>query len=67
MTANSADRLLVTVEQMERLLRALDDLRSNVLPQNPQLFAVMCEGPLEDLSRLRNELHGFVVQLRPSA
>jgi hypothetical protein len=52
---------------MERLIRALDDLKENVLPKDPHLFAVMSEGPLEDLGRLRLELEGYVKELTPAA
>lgn len=31
----NVDQLRTTLEQMERLLRALDDLRENVLPKDP--------------------------------
>jgi hypothetical protein len=51
------------MQQMERLIAALDDLKENVLPQNPRLFATMAEAPLEDLSRLRQEIHGYVDEL----
>ena len=47
------------MEQMERLFRALDDLKANVLPRNPELFATMAEGPLDDLDRLRKEVSGL--------
>lgn len=56
MTTETVDRLRVTMQQMEKLIRALDDLRDNVLPENPQLFATMAEAPLDDLSRLRAEV-----------
>lgn len=55
------------MEQMERLIRALDDLKLNVLPQNPELFATLAEAPLEDLDRLRIEINGYVHELKPSA
>lgn len=59
-------RLRVTMEQMERLLLALDDLRVNVLPKDPKLFAAMAEAPLDDLQRLRGEIDGFVRELKPA-
>lgn len=54
------DRVRVTMEQIERLIAALDDLKENVLPKDPTLFATMAEGPLEDLGRLRREVRGYV-------
>lgn len=60
-------RLRGTMEQMERLIRALDDLKENVLPKDPTLFATMAEGPLEDLERLRKEVREYVDELQPTA
>ena len=61
------NRLRVARQQMERLIRAIDDLKANVLPKDPQLFAVMAEAPLDDLDRLRQEISRFVGQLRQTA
>ena len=63
----NVDRLRVTMEQMERLILALDDLKENVLPRDPKLFATMAEAPLEDLDRLREEIHGYAHDLKPTA
>jgi hypothetical protein len=62
-----ANQLRVTVQQMTRLLCALDDLKEQVLPKDPKLFAVMAEAPLEDLDRLRQEVEGFLDQHQPVA
>ncbi len=59
------NQLRVALEQMQRLLCALDDLKEEVLPKDPKLFAVMAEGPLEDLDRLRQEVQGVLDQLQP--
>jgi hypothetical protein len=58
------NRLRVTMQQMERVLCALDDLKRDVLPKDPQLFAVMSETPLDDLKRLRSEIAGYVLESR---
>ena len=55
------------MQQMERLLAALDDLEVNVSPEDPQLFGVLAEAPMEDLQRLRHELSGFVQELAATA
>jgi len=66
MTQDMVDRLRITMLQMERLIKAVDDLKENVLPDNPQLFAAMSEAPLDDLGRLRKEISGFVQELKPA-
>ena len=63
----NVDRLRVTMEQMERLIRALDDLKDTILIKDPRLFATMAEAPLEDLDRLRKEVNGYIRELKPSA
>ena len=60
------NRLKVTMEQMDRLIRVLDDLRENVLPKAPVLFATMAEGPLDDLEHLRREIRERVEELQPT-
>ena len=67
MQTETVDCLRVTMQQMERLIRALDDLKENVLPKDPQLFAVMSEVPLEGLGRLWQELEGYVKEMAPAA
>lgn len=57
-------RVRVAMEQMERLMRALEDLQMTVLPQNPALFATLAEGPLTDLKHLRRELSECVRDLQ---
>ena len=49
----------VTLTQLDRLLRGLDDLRNTVLAQNPKLFATLSEGVLDDIERLRLELERY--------
>ncbi|MFO0977371.1 MAG: hypothetical protein U0996_13305 [Planctomycetaceae bacterium] len=60
------DRLRITMLQMDKLIRALEDLKQTVLPNNPKLFAMMSEAPLDDLNRLRLELSGYVEELKPA-
>ena len=48
--------LAQTIEQLERMNRVLAHLREDVLPKNPKLFAVMIEGPLEEISRLKSQI-----------
>ena len=61
------NQLLVTLQQMERLMHALDDLKENVLPTNPVLFAAMAEAPMDQLASLRHEISGYVHELKPTA
>ncbi len=66
MTQDMTDRLRITMLQMDKLIRALEDLKQTFLPNNPTLFAMMSEAPLDDLNRLRLELSGYVEELKPA-
>jgi hypothetical protein len=56
--------LKVTMQQMTRVLRALEDLKQTVLRKNPTLFATMAEAYLDDLDRLRAEIDELLVGLK---
>jgi hypothetical protein len=49
-----------TVEQMERMYRALADLRREVFPKNARTFALMAEGPLDYIRQFQEEIETYV-------
>ena len=67
MITNDAE-LSQTMEQLERMYRALAALRRDVFPVSPRQFALLAEGPEEEILRFqqaidqytgRNELVGL--------
>ncbi len=44
------------VEQLERMNAALIALRHSLLPGQPRKFAILAEGPLEEIRRRRDEI-----------
>lgn len=48
-----------TIEQMERMYRALAALRREVYPISQQQFALLAEGPEEELCRLQQEVDAY--------
>jgi hypothetical protein len=62
MIAN-AEQFQQTLEQLERMYRALALLRQDVLPQNPRQFAVLAEAPLDHVRRLQEELEQYRLSL----
>ena len=58
MITNDAD-LGQTIDQMERMYRAIAALRREVYPTSPQQFALMAEGPLEELSHLQEQVDAY--------
>jgi hypothetical protein len=64
------DHLMITdereleqaVDQVGRMYRALAALHAEILPQSRQQFALMAEGPLEELRRLEQDISHYVNQ-----
>ena len=48
-----------TLEQMERMYRALASLHRDVYPINPRQFALLAEGPQEELDRLQQQIDAY--------
>ena len=59
-------QLQQAIEQIERLYRGLNSLRSDVLPKNPRNFAVLAEGPLDEIRKLQVEIDAYVLRLDPT-
>jgi hypothetical protein len=60
------DRVLgaqVTIRAMKRMVNALEDVGQQ-LPQNPTLFSLLAEGPLDLLFRRRDELSDHMADLK---
>ena len=53
-------QLQQSIEQIERLYQGLDALRGDVLPKNPRNFAVLAEGPLDEIHKLQSEIDKYV-------
>lgn len=48
-----------TLEQLRCMHGALEDLRADVLPKNPRLFAVVAEGPLDYIKQFQEDLEAY--------
>ena len=55
MITNDAE-LSQSMEQLERMYRALAALRRDVYPVSPQQFALLAEGPEEEIRRLQVDI-----------
>ena len=58
MITNDAD-LRQAMEQMERMYRALAALRRDVYPVNPRQFALLAEGPQDELDRFQKQIDAY--------
>jgi len=51
------------IGQIERLYQGLDALRRDILHKNPRNFAVLAEGPLDEIRKLQAEIDRYVRRL----
>jgi len=58
--------LTQTVEQLESLNTAFSALRRELLPGRPKNFAILPEGPLEDMRRLHDEIERVAMTVASS-
>jgi hypothetical protein len=56
-------QLQQAIEQIERLYQGLDALRADVLQKNPRNFAILAEGPLDEIRKLQAEISDYVSHL----
>ena len=52
-----------TVEQLELMNEALGALRRECLPDQPRKFAILAEGPLEEMRRLHAEIECLTTEM----
>lgn len=52
-----------TVEQLELMSKALAALRREHLPLQPKTFALLAEGPLEEIRRLQAEIRDLTAEV----
>ena len=57
------ERLAQTIEMLELMNDALRHLRTEVLPKNPRMFALLAEGPLEEMRRLQTEIEQLTTEV----
>lgn len=55
--------LAQTIEQLELMNKMLEHLRTEVLPKNAKMFALMAEGPLEEMRRLQTEIEDLTTKI----
>jgi len=55
--------LIQTMEQLERMSEELGALRRELLPGQPKKFAILAEGPLEEMRRLQSEVAQLTTQI----
>ena len=56
-------QLRQALEQIQNLCAAVDSLRAELFPKNPRNFAVLAEGPLEQVRQLQAQVDEYVRRL----
>jgi hypothetical protein len=56
----TTEQLYQAIEQMGRMQRILESSRNEILAKNPRNFAVLAEGPLEQLRQLQAQIAEYV-------
>jgi hypothetical protein len=56
-------QLQQAIEQIERLYQGLQALRRDILPKNPRNFAILAEGPLDEIRKLQADIDRYVSRL----
>jgi uncharacterized protein YPO0396 len=56
-------QLQQALEQIENLCRALQTLRADVFPKNPRNFAILAEGPVDEIRKLQADVDDYLTRL----
>lgn len=60
---DTAEQLYQAIEQMGRMQRILESYRNEILTKNPRNFALLAEGPLEQLRQLQTQIDEYIQRL----
>jgi hypothetical protein len=63
----TSEQLYQAIEQMGRIQRILESYRNEILTKSPRNFAVMAEGPLEQLRQLQQQIDEYIQHLEAGA
>ena len=56
-------QLQQAIEQIVRLYHGLDALCGDILPKNPRNFALLAEGPLDEIHKLQVAIDQYISRL----
>ena len=60
----TSEQLYQAIEQMGRMQRILESYRNQILTKNPRNFALLAEGPLEQLRQLQEQIDEYLRNLQ---
>lgn len=59
----SKEGLQQTIKSIELMSQALYSLTEDVLPKSPEWFAVMAEGPVDQIQELLDEINAYMSEI----
>jgi len=59
----TAEQLYQAIEQMGRMQRILESYRNEILNKNPRNFAILAEGPLQQIRQLQMQIDEYITSL----
>ena len=59
----TSEQAYQAIEQMGRMQRILESCRNEIMARNPRNFAILAEGPLEQIRQLQAQLDEYVQRL----
>jgi hypothetical protein len=66
-TIKNEAQLQQAIEQIQVLCRAIDSLRADIFPKNPRNFAIMAEGPVDEIRKLQADIDAYIQHLEAAA
>ena len=60
---NSPEQLNQAIDQMGRMQRILESYRNEILTKNPRNFAMLAEGPLDQIRQLQAQIDEYITRL----
>jgi hypothetical protein len=62
-TIKNEGQLQQAIEQIQVLCRAIESLRMDIFPKNPRNFAIMAEGPVDEIRKLQSDIDNYLQHL----
>ncbi len=56
-------QLQQALDQIENLCHAVQSLRTDIFPRNPRNFAVLAEGPVDEIRKLQVDVDDYLSRL----
>ena len=66
-TIKNEAQLQQAIEQIQVLCRAIESLRMDIFSKNQRNFAIMAEGPVDEIRKLQADIHAYLQHFEATA